>query len=322
MYPENNENEHVTDAEYETVERDDEDGEDGQDDGGDGEFDDGDGGLTGEIVSPEEADRALAVNSDNAAALYDAYEPEEAAELRSAVRYAKEVMAHSAVESGRALAQVKALVKHGNWNKWVSLEFGMSMRTAQNFLSIARMADTAKTLFGPDGESKVMSLPQTVGYQVGDKYVHDEDREDIVGRIVHDEFENDDEILEAVQAAKEKAKAERKSRSGSGSGEGDGEDEGEDAGPKLTPAEAKAKREEAQRKLSAFNLAVAFLAGPDEGGEDHISADDVLSRYGECVRSPKHPANGEDHAMVSRMLLSVAQAYKKGGIEADRKSVV
>jgi hypothetical protein len=314
-FPEHGDN--VTDADYETVERDEDEGDDGRDDTGDGEFNDGDvGGLNGEIVSADDAHRALSTNGGAVSGLYAGYEPHEAEELRQAIRETRDIILGSAVETGRALARVKALVKHGKFEDFVAVEFPMiSKRTAQNLMNLAEAVEAALALYDTSGEQKLLTYPQTILYEVGSK-MSDEARADIVEGMINDKFESEDEILEAVREAKEKAKAERKSSKGGSEGGDEGDDDG---AAKLTPTEMKAQREDSQRRSSAWNLAVAIVAGTDDGGEDRISVDDVLSRYGECVRSPKHPANTEDHAMVSRTFLAVAQAYKKGGIDSANK---
>lgn len=311
-FPEHGDN--VTDVDYETVERDENEGDDGRDDAGDG-VDDGEVvGLNGEIVSADDAHRALAANGGDTSGLYAAYSPHEAEELRQAIRETRDIILGSAVETGRALSRVKALVKHGKFEDLVAVEFPMiSKRTAQNLMNLAEAVEAALALYDTSGERKLLTYPQTILYEVGSK-MPDEARAEIVDGMINDKFESEDDILEAVREAKAQAKAERKSSKGGS----EDDDEGADA-TKLTAAELKAQREDSQRRSSAWNLAVAIIAGTDDGGEDRISVDDVLSRYGECVRSPKHAANEQDHAMVSRMFLAVAQAYKKGGIETANK---
>ena len=276
----------------------------------------------GEIVTADEADRALAVNGANEelAAIYAAYDPEEAEALRQAIDETRQIIASSAVETGRALLRVKELTRHGEFEKLVSLEFkSVSKKTAQNLMSLATAVNTATALFGDDGERKLLSHPQTVIYEVGQKSVPVDAQSDIIGGIVHDEYETDEDILEAVREAKAKAKAERKSKSGGSDGNGEG-DGGSDEGPTETAAERRKRIADAKRTHSAFLLAASFInPAEDENGIEVPSADDVLSHYEEIGSGPKRKMTPEDHQLVSEMLFRVAQAHKKGGAAAVEK---
>jgi hypothetical protein len=55
--------------------------------------------------------------------------------MRSAVSYA--------VEAGKLLMEAKKLVGHGNWESWVRECCGLSERTAQGYMRLARL-DPAK----------------------------------------------------------------------------------------------------------------------------------------------------------------------------------
>jgi hypothetical protein len=277
----------------------------------------------GEIVSADEddrANRAIAINggdSDEVESLYADYEPEEAEELRQAVTEAKAVINTSAAEMGRALMRVKALVRHGNWEKWVALEFNMSKRSAQNLISLATVANTALENFGHTGESKVLALPQTVNYQIGDRHVPPDDQAYIVDRVVHGEFASEDEILDAVRDAKERAKAERRSTKGSTDDDGSTRAKAKADEPKETAAERKKKLADAMRRDSAYQLALCVVLDGDTDNEgERTDIAQILSHYSDIGSGPKKKMTDEDHAMVSKTLFNVADAYMKSGMEA------
>lgn len=272
----------------------------------------------GEIVSAEEADRALAVNGGDTASLYAAYEPEDAEALKQAVRETKEVIMGGAVETGRALMRVKALVKHGKFEDLVALEFPtFKKRTAQNFMSMAAAADVAIDLFDVDGERKLLTYPQTVLYQVGDRDVPVDDRADIIDGMVHDRYESDGEILDAVRDAKERAKAEKRSAKGSTNDDGGKSAKAKADEPKETAAERKKRHADAMRRDSAYQLALCVVLDDDTDNEgDRTDIAQILSHYSDIGSGPKKKMTDEDHAMVSKTLFNVADAYMKSGMEA------
>lgn len=316
MNDEHNGEHMITDVEDENADENAIDGSNGNgDDEADDNVNDGEdmagsesGVLHGEIVSNDEAERALAIHgvSEEVEALYAEYEPEEASEIRQAVMEAKEVILGNAVETGRALSRVKSLVKHGKWEQWVKLEFGMSKRTAQNFIALANVGDTTLELFGREEERKILSLPQTINYQLGDTYVPDDSRADIIEHIVNDEYSSEEEILDAIKEAKEAAKAERQSHKKGGEsadGEGGGGD-GSSEKP-LTTQEQIRLNKEANRKFAMWNAATSIASGnPDIRG---IAA----AMNSEMGTGPYHRMKPEEHQAFSEMLLKVLTAYLK-----------
>ena len=59
---------------------------------------------------------------------------------------AKTAAAERAIEAGRALLEAKGLVKHGQWLPWLQQHCGMSERTAQLYVQIAKLELPAKTI--------------------------------------------------------------------------------------------------------------------------------------------------------------------------------
>lgn len=280
----------------------------------------------GEIVSAEEAEHALTTNGNGSGAVENFYASlgsEVATEVRGAAEDARSKMfdmRDNAVEAGRILNRVRNLLGHGQFGKWLKLEFGQTDRTARNLMSLANSADTAFQIAGHDAESKILALPPTVAYDLGANNLPDPDRNEIIEAIDRGDLKDPKEVRKVINerkaAANEKRGAE-KAASGKGgkdgSGEGDGEGDGE------TFAERKKKHSEALRRSSAFSLAVSLVAGDEEGDEGKTDAADVVSLYGEIGSGPKGKMTAEDHAATSEMIYKVAQAYAKGGMDAVNK---
>ena len=311
----------TTDAEHETVDDDARGGrkqDDGDDVGGHGDgenegLDEGAGDVHhGEIVPADVADRALMINGgdDSRDAFYATLDADVAAELRVAAEGAKTKMMGatiSALEAGRILNNAQEILKHGSFGKWLSLEFGKTDRTARNLMSLATVADTALNLFGPEAENKILRLPVTVAYAVGADNVPDQAKTEIIERIVSDELDDNHDIMEAVKEAKA---VERQRREAEEEASGKRKKAGDEGEGEETFAEKKAKYEEANRRYSAFLLAVGLVVSEEDGGTD--AASDVTSRYSEILKGLKADKKAACHVMISETILNVAKAYEKG----------
>lgn len=285
----------------------------------------------GEIVTAEDAENALTANG-GADAFYAGLGSDVVSELRDAAASAKLKMHDArdiaseavrvAAEAGRILNRVRGLLDHGKWNKWLKVEFGQTDRTARNFMSLAIAADTARELSGPEGEEKILALPQKLSYSIGTDNLPKEERTAIVSRIVSGELDKPKEIKDVVTDVKAEVAA-RKAEAEAGKGKkasgGEGGEEGEGDGE--TFAEKKKKYAAALRKLSAFNLAVSMVAAGDETEEDNEAptASDIVAAFAEIGSGSKGKMTAEDHVMFSEMLAKVAAGWDKGGRDAVDK---
>jgi hypothetical protein len=67
------------------------------------------------------------------------------AQIRQNVRratLAAQAMAECAIQVGADLILAKALVRHGQWASWISENFSLSTRTAQAYISLARLVQS------------------------------------------------------------------------------------------------------------------------------------------------------------------------------------
>lgn len=69
-------------------------------------------------------------------------------ELTSGIRFYLREMGQNVIEIGKRLILAKALVQHGEWQNWLDDNFGLKIRSAQNFMAVAeRFGKTQSTAF-------------------------------------------------------------------------------------------------------------------------------------------------------------------------------
>jgi len=78
---------------------------------------------------------------------------------RAARRALEEAVSH-AIEAGDALAEAKALLRHGEWGAWVDEHFSGSRRTAQLYVRFARHREYAQAIahLGVAGVDRAISM--------------------------------------------------------------------------------------------------------------------------------------------------------------------
>lgn len=67
------------------------------------------------------------------------------------------------IEIGFELIEAKKEIGHGNWSKWLETEFNWSIRTAQNFMSVAERFGNAKTFSHLNTSTLIKMLALPVG---------------------------------------------------------------------------------------------------------------------------------------------------------------
>lgn len=69
-------------------------------------------------------------------------------ELTTGIRFYLREMGQNVIEIGKRLILAKALVQHGEWQNWLDDNFGLKIRSAQNFMAVAeRFGKTQSTAF-------------------------------------------------------------------------------------------------------------------------------------------------------------------------------
>src|SRR5439155_730436 len=67
-------------------------------------------------------------------------------EAKSAANEIKSLMSHTIVDVGTALARIKERIPHGQWAKWLLAEFGLTQRSAQNYMAAAGLVAKNETV--------------------------------------------------------------------------------------------------------------------------------------------------------------------------------
>jgi hypothetical protein len=68
------------------------------------------------------------------------------AEAKTAADEIKSSIRRSVMDVGAALSRIKNQLPHGQFGKWLSAEFGLSERTAQNYMNAAALASKSETV--------------------------------------------------------------------------------------------------------------------------------------------------------------------------------
>lgn len=131
-----------------------------------------------------------------------------AVEINSIKDQTKRMMIFNSIEIGRRLVEVKSLLQHGEWGKWLEDKVDYSQRTANNLMKIfEEYGNSQITLIGDNSNSQAfanLSYSQAVAL-LG---VPEEEREEFVK-------ENDVENMstrELQQAIKEREQAEKEKK--------------------------------------------------------------------------------------------------------------
>ncbi len=99
------------------------------------------------------------------------------------------------IEIGRELIEVKNLLGHGQFQKWIAAEFGWSKQTAINFMHVAKNLG--------DKSTAIVLLPPTAVYVLAAPSFPDKARQEIVQRLEQGEKFDADQIKRLAKQAKE-----------------------------------------------------------------------------------------------------------------------
>jgi hypothetical protein len=129
-------------------------------------------------------------------------------EASERVRLRMRRTAEDIVEIGRDLILIKETLRHGSFLPWIEQEFGMTARTAQNFMGVAEQ-------FGDKYET-VSHLPPKVLYALAAPSTPEEVRDNVVEMAKRGDrvtTKTVTELKEKLKAAEQQIKEERETRS-------------------------------------------------------------------------------------------------------------
>ena len=131
-------------------------------------------------------------------------------EIRTLQRQAQQVILGYAIEIGRRLEEVKAMLPHGRWGDYLKNEVAYSQSTAQNFMRIFReYGASQQSLFGGVANSQALgNLTYTKALQLlAIPDAEDRERFAIENDVEHMSVRELNEALKARDEAEEKAAA-------------------------------------------------------------------------------------------------------------------
>ena len=141
-------------------------------------------------------------------------------EIRTLQRQAQQIMLGYAVEIGRRLEEVKAILPHGQWGDYLKNEVDYSQSTANNFMRIYREYGAAQqSLFGGEAKSKAFAnLTYTKALRLlaipneeeREQFMAEHDVESMSNRELDKALKEREEALEAAAAAQDEAQGARR----------------------------------------------------------------------------------------------------------------
>lgn len=141
-------------------------------------------------------------------------------EIRTLQRQAQQIMLGYAVEIGRRLEEVKAILPHGQWGDYLKNEVDYSQSTANNFMRIYREYGAAQqSLFGGEAKSqafanltytKALRLLAIPNEEEREQFMAEHDVEGMSNRELDKALKEREEALEAAAAAQEEAQGLRR----------------------------------------------------------------------------------------------------------------
>ena len=141
-------------------------------------------------------------------------------EIRTLQRQAQQIMLGYAVEIGRRLEEVKAMLPHGQWGEYLKSEVEYSQSTANNFMRIYReYGATQQSLFGGEAKSqafanltytKALRLLAIPNEEEREQFMAEHDVESMSNRELDKALKEREEALEAVAAAQDEAQGARR----------------------------------------------------------------------------------------------------------------
>lgn len=136
-------------------------------------------------------------------------------EIRTLQRQAQQIMLGYAVEIGRRLEEVKAILPHGQWGEYLKNEVDYSQSTANNFMRIYREYGAAQqSLFGGEAKSqafanltytKALRLLAIPNEEEREQFMAEHDVEAMSNRELDKALKEREDALEAASAAQAEA---------------------------------------------------------------------------------------------------------------------
>jgi chromosome segregation ATPase len=134
-----------------------------------------------------------------------------AAEIRSIDTQTREIVLRSAIEIGKRLNEVKALVPHGEWGAWLEANVHYSQSTANNFMRIADEYGSNFQAIENLSYTKALAL-LGVPAEEREQFVQEHDVENMSARELQQTIKEKKQLEKELKKLQEAAEKERKER--------------------------------------------------------------------------------------------------------------
>jgi len=134
-----------------------------------------------------------------------------AAEIRSIDTQTREIVLRSAIEIGKRLNEVKALVPHGEWGAWLEANVHYSQSTANNFMRIADEYGSNFQAIENLSYTKALAL-LGVPAEEREQFVQEHDVENMSARELQQTIKEKKRLEKELKKSQEAAEKERKER--------------------------------------------------------------------------------------------------------------
>ena len=124
----------------------------------------------------------------------DASIREEAKQAAQRIRIHLESAKKSFLTVGKELQAMKAKLHHGQFEKWIKIEFGMQPRSARNYISAAKLYDVE-----PEA---AMKLAPTAVYELAARSTPETVKADIIAQVKGGKVPTPKQVKAAIMAAK------------------------------------------------------------------------------------------------------------------------
>jgi hypothetical protein len=128
---------------------------------------------------------------------YGSLDAETAASIRATAGNIRERMKRNVVETGRDFIRVKAQLGHGAFGRWLKAEFEMTVRTAQNYMRAADLANRKS--------ETVSHLSAKALYKLAAPSTPDAARDDVIARLQRGEVMTAERVDTAIRFARNEA---------------------------------------------------------------------------------------------------------------------
>ncbi len=148
---------------------------------------------------------STSVNIEVVAFNYEAVEPENRKMIESHTQAIKARLRRTTqdiIEIGEMLADVKEYLLHGQFTLWLQIKFGWDVRSAQRFMSVAKLFKNDKLSFLAEEDLDKLAIAVSALYELAQPSTPEQARQEVVERAVAGEVMSHAKVKRIVQERK------------------------------------------------------------------------------------------------------------------------